>query len=310
MSRRLPPLSWLRAFEATARHLSFTRAAEELNVTPSALSHHVRQLEEHLGTEVFLRKSREIALTETGARLLPFMTDGLDRLAEGFAQLDPDTPDNILVVSTGPAFAAKWLAPRMSRFVDRHPEIEIRIAASLKLVDFVADQVDAGIRFGAGNYPGLHIEWLADDFLTPMVSPDLLPEGRPFDADDLRRLPLLHDDSLESFPGVGEWSEWLKAAGITGIDTSRGPRFSHADHALDAAADGAGAALGRVVLAGRDLARGRLVAPFDLRLPTGLSFCFVCPPTARGRPKVEAFREWLLEEVGEMRAEAAKAAEA
>lgn len=305
MTRRLPPLSWLRAFEATARHLSFTRAAEELNVTPSALSHHVRQLEAHLGSAVFVRKSREIALTEIGARLLPFMSDGFEKLAEGFAQLDPDTPDNVLVVSTGPAFAAKWLAPRISRFVDRHPDIEIRIAASLKLVDFAAAQVDAGIRFGAGNYPDVEVEWLADDLLTPMVSPELVPDDRPFDADDLRKLPLLHDDSLESFPGVGEWSEWLKAAGITGIDAKRGPRFSHADHALDAAADGAGAVLSRVVLAGRDLARGRLVAPFELRLPLGLSFYFVCPPTARGRPKVEAFRDWLFDEMQDMQEEEA-----
>ncbi len=298
MARRLPPLNWLRAFEATARHLSFKLAADELNVTPSALSHHVRELETRLGVPLFERLNREIRLTEAGARLLPDLSDGFDRLADAMGRLQPDTPDNVLVVSTGPAFAAKWLAPRVYRFVDAYPDIELRIAASLKLVDLAEDKVDVAVRFGPGNYPGLVVEKLFDDAMVPMVSPRFRPGGAPIErVRDVLRAPLLHDDSLKIVDPEGGWPRWFRHAGLTDGDPDRGPRFNHAEHAIDAAIDGAGIVLGRIALGARDIRDGRLVVPFGPVLPTGFAFWFVCPPAARDREKVRTFRAWLDDEI-------------
>ncbi len=297
-NRRLPPLNALRAFEATARHLSFAKAAEELNLTPSAISHQVKALEETIGTPLFERLNRSIRLTDAGLRALPHLRDGFDRLRDGVAEWEAESTDHVLVVSTGPAFAAKWLAPRVYRFVDRHPEIDLRIAASLKRSDFRNDRVDAVIRFGGGDYPGEHTERLFGDAVLPLASPDLVAGDPPLRSPgDLARHTLLHDDSMAFMPNPIKWVDWLEAAGVSGVNAERGPRFSHADHGLDAAIDGAGVVLGRDVLAERDIRRGTLVAPFELKIPTGASFWFVCPPSALEREKVRLFRDWLFGEI-------------
>ena len=295
MPDRLPPLNALRAFEATARHMSFAKAAEELFVTPSALSYQVRQLEEHLGQKLFERLNRAIALTTAGEKLYPGIHTGLLAMSEAVGSLKKATPDDVLIVSTGPAFAAKWLAPRMYRFIEAHPDIELQLSANLKLVEFGVDGVDVAVRFGYGDYPDLHVEPIFDDVVTPMCSPELIERGLT-QPSDLENFTLLHDDSMSQLERAPDWQEWLRRAGVSNVDASRGVRFSHADHSIDAAVEGAGVALGRSSLAGRELQQGRLVAPFDVHLTTSAAFWFVCAPTDLEKPKVEAFREWLMKE--------------
>ncbi|MEM1378196.1 MAG: transcriptional regulator GcvA [Pseudomonadota bacterium] len=301
--RRLPPLNALRAFDAASRHMSFQKAAEELYVTPSALSFQIRQLEEHLQVSLFERLNRKVLLTEHGERFAPFVQDGFERLHSAMAQLRPPSDDNVLTVSTGPAFAAKWLSPRIYKFLDQHPDIEFRIAANLKLVDMREDPVDVAIRFGGGNYPDVYTEPLADEFVMPMVSPSLLEKhGGSLDESSLSDLMLLHDDSAAFLPNAVTWATWLKHAGMQGVDSTKGARFNHADHALEAAVDGAGVVLGRMTLAARDIKAGRLVAPFDLVLPARSGFYFCCLPEMRDMHKVKVFHDFIYEEIKAERA--------
>ncbi|MEP3630053.1 MAG: transcriptional regulator GcvA [Hyphomicrobiales bacterium] len=295
MPDRLPPLNALRAFEATARHMSFSKAADELFVTPSALSYQVRQLEENLGQKLFERLNRAIALTAAGEKLYPGIHTGLLAMSEAVGSLKNATPDDVLVVSTGPAFAAKWLAPRMYRFIEAHPDIELQLSASLKLIEFGGGDVDVAVRFGYGDYPDLHVEPIFDELVTPMCAPELIERGLK-QPSDLKNFTLLHDDSMRHIDRAPDWQEWLRRAGVTNVDASRGMRFSHADHSVDAAVEGAGVALGRSSLAGRELQSGRLVAPFDINLSTSAAFWFVCAPADLEKPKVAAFREWLMKE--------------
>jgi LysR family glycine cleavage system transcriptional activator len=298
MAYRLPPLNSLRAFEVAARHMSFQKAAGELNVTPSALSYQIRQLEEFLQTPLFQRLNRAVRLTDAGQRIAPGIHDAFERMAETMSRLKGATPANVLTVSTGPAFAAKWLSPRLHRFLERHADIDIRISANLKLADFRADEVDVAIRFGGGNYAGLHVETLSDEHVLPLVSPQLLEQfGGRLDPADLAKVTLLHDDSASFLANAVTWAEWLGRARITHVDATRGPRFSHADHALEAALDGAGIVLGRLALSMRDIASGRLVAPFDLMVPARAGFYFCCLPERLDQPKVQAFRTFLFDEV-------------
>lgn len=295
---RLPPLNALRAFEVAARHMSFQKAAEELSVTPSALSYQIRQLEAFLQVKLFERLNRAVRLTEAGQRVVPGVRDAFDRLAEAMDRLKGALPPNVLTVSTGPAFAAKWLTPRLHKFLERHPEIDIRISANLKLADFHNDEVDVAIRFGAGKYTGLHAEALADEHVLPLVSPKILQEfGGRLEPGDLARLTLIHDDSANFLSNAANWMEWLRLARIEKVDTSRGLHFSHADHALEAALDGAGIVLGRLTLAVRDIALGRLVAPFDLMLRAQAAFFFCCLPARLDEPKIRAFRTFLFDEI-------------
>jgi LysR family glycine cleavage system transcriptional activator len=283
--------------------MSFQKAAEELNVTPSALSYQIRQLESFLQVELFERLNRTVRLTEAGQRVAPGVRDAFERLAEAMERLKSVPPPNVLTVSTGPAFATKWLTPRLHKFLERHPEIDIRISANLKLADFRNDEVDVAIRFGAGKYTGLHAEALEDEYVLPLVNPKLLEKfGGKFEPHDLSRLTLLHDDSANFLSNAASWADWLRLARIENVDTSRGLHFSHADHALEAALDGEGIVLGRLTLAVRDIALGRLVAPFDLMLRAQAAFFFCCLPTRVEEPKIKAFRTFLFDEIREERA--------
>jgi LysR family transcriptional regulator, glycine cleavage system transcriptional activator len=295
MSRRLPPLNPLRTFEAAARHLSFTRAASELHVTQAAISHQIKTLEEHLGTPLFRRLNRALVLTETGQSLFPAVREALDRLAEAVERLRAREAGGTLTVSTLPSFAVKWLVPRMSHFQDRHPDIDLRIAAKEHLVAFARDGIDVAIRFGRGDWPRVCAEWMADEELLPVCSPSLSPDLRS--PADLAHATLLHEEMLplSSFPS---WRDWLAAAGVEGVDSSRGPRFSHTHLMLQAAVDGRGVALGQALIVADDLAAGRLVSPFQFRLPTGFGYYLVCPPTSLDRAKIKAFREWIVAELG------------
>lgn len=295
--KRLPPLNALRAFDLASQMMSFQKAADALNVTPSALSYQIRQLEDVLGVTLFVRHNRRVELTEAGARLAPGITDAFERMESAVIRLKPETPDNILTVSTGPAFAAKWLSPRVHKFIEKHPDIELRISASLKLVDFEADGVDIAIRFGGGHYPGLEIAAFLPEFLLPLASPNYVAQHLDATgAPDLSQMVLLHDDSASFLKQSGNWGRWVREKGFKNIDTDRGTRFNHADHGLEAAIDGAGIVLGRLGLSIRDMKAGRLVAPFDLMLPAEANFYLCIIPQTYERPKIKAFWDFIMDE--------------
>jgi len=299
MSRPLPPLSALRAFEAAARHLSLTRAAEELAVTPAALSHQVRGLEEFLGLKLFERRSRGIAMTDAGQALYPGLHGGFAQIRQAVDALERVNDDRVLVISAPPGFTAKWLAPRLYRFMVANTEIDARISASLAFANFTTDGVDVAIRnlrLGQHRDPDLVIDLIVELSLVPVCAPRLVEETGLSAPQDLARLPLIHDDSLFGRAELPTWEDWFAAAGVTGVDVSRGLRFNSADHALDATVEGAGVLLAHNALAHDDIRTGRLVIPFDLALPTGRAFHFVCPRGSETRDKVAAFRAWLGEE--------------
>ncbi|MCW8883787.1 MAG: transcriptional regulator GcvA [Motiliproteus sp.] len=292
MNDRLPPLNALRAFECVARHLSFKKAAEELFVTPAAVSHQVKTLEQHLGVTLFNRFNRAIELTDQGRMLFLGVHDGLEQLKVAVDRVKPLQQDNTLVIGTGPSFAAKWLSPRLYRFFSHHPEIDARISANLAFSEFGPGGVDVAIRFGQGNHPGLFAERLATERLAPVCAPQLQLNS----PEDLRSQVLIHDESLTIFPDPSHWRDWLQLAGVEGIHAEKGPRFNHADHGIDAAIEGAGVVLARKLLAANDLRSGRLIKPFELELETNLGFYFVCPIGNEEKPKVKAFRDWLWAE--------------
>lgn len=296
--RRLPPLNALRAFEAVARHLSMKRAAEELHVTPAAVSHQIKGLEQHLGVPLFRRLNRALLLTDEGQLCLPGVREGFERLARAMDPLSARERRRVLVATVAPSFATRWLVPRLHRLAAAHPDLELRITAEMELADFRRDDVDVGIRFGAGTYPGMRSDRLFSDTVVPMCSPDQVG-GRPPPRKpaDLVLYPLLHDDSLGKDPTAIDWASWLKAAGVDDPNPHRGAHFNHSDHALQAAISGLGVVLGRRALAESDVAEGRLIAPFELHLPLTFAYYLVCPEPLADRPKVAAFRAWLFDEL-------------
>jgi LysR family glycine cleavage system transcriptional activator len=299
MARRLPPLNALRAFESAARHLSFAKAAEELNVTPAAISHQIKGLEAQLGVKLFRRANRAIWLTEAGQACLPDLRDGFDRLAQGIERLRSQQSRGVLTVSAAPGFAGKWLVSRLDRFRSANPEIDVRLDASTQMSDFDRDGVDIAIRYGLGKYEGVDSKLLLCEEVSPVCSPRLVDGDPPLrEPGDLRHHTLLHDAIFfhdEPFP---DWRMWLAAAGVRDMDTERGPRFSSSEHALQAAIDGHGVALGRSVMAESDIEAGRLVRPFALSYPVSFAYYVVAPYGWRERPKVAAFARWLLAEAG------------
>jgi len=295
--RRLPPLNALRAFEAAGRHLSFTRAADELNVTPAAVSQQVRQLEGLLGQPLFRRLTRALMLTDAGQAALPLLGDGFDALAAASEKMRAHERSGVLTVSSAPSFAAKWLVPRIHRFQEQYPDIQIRIDATLELVDFDRDNVDISIRFGLGNYPDLRVDRLMSENISPFCSPGLRDGPNPLRTpDDLRHHTLLHVDWGTQDMAQPDWAMWLKTAGVEGVDASRGPVLNSEILALGAAIDGHGVALVNQGIVVRDVAAGRLVQPFDITIHTGFGFFVVCPEQTADLPKNEAFRSWLLAE--------------
>ncbi len=306
----MPPLNALRAFEAAARHLSFALAARELHVTPAAVSHQVKGLEQNLGVPLFRRLARGLELTRAGQACLPGLRDGFDRLAAAVEQVRALGETRTLAVSAAPSFATRWLAPRLHRFVGAHPDLDVRINASAQLIDpskgdvrhdgeaggSMMEDADIAIRFGTGEYPGFRVDKLLPAAVTPMCSPQLLEGERPLrEPADLKHHVLIHDN-VSSDDGRALWQVWLEAAGVEDVDVSHGLRFNHAMMALEAAADGLGVALGMPVLAAADLAAGRLVRPFKLVLPLKFGYHAVSAAEASQRPDIAAFREWLLAE--------------
>ncbi len=299
MSRRIAPLNALRAFEAAARHLSFTKAAEELHVTPAAVSHQIKGLEDYCGAPLFRRMTRALLLTDEGQRALPLLRGGFDLLAEASDRLSVSIDGNILTVSAAPSIAAKWLVTRLERFRMAHPDIDVRLDATERLSDFDRDGVDIAIRYGGGVYPGLHSTRLFETTVFPVCSPALVAGPRPLASPgDLAGHTLLHIDWRSGDDSWPDWRMWLAAAGATGIDQDRGPRFNDVAMAVQTAIDGHGVALANDVLVADDFAAGRLVRPFEESVSTDFGYFAVCPEGRTSDPRVAAFRDWLLAEAG------------
>ena len=295
---RLPPLNALRAFEVAARRLSFTKAADELNVTPGAISQQIRQLEDYAGTPLFKRTGRAVMLTDAAEASLPLVREAFDRIAEAGRILKAPARRGRVMVSSAPSFAAKWLAPRLDSFHREHPGIEAWISAEMALTDFSAADADFAIRYGRGVYDGLRSEKLLDEAVLPVCSPALLegPDAlrRP---ENLRQHTLLHDESSEVDPSCPDWASWLRARGVTGVDANRGPRFNQGILVIEAAAAGRGIALAKRAVAASDLASGRLVAPFaDGTQAVSFGYWMVWPKGRHLSSDVRAFMKWLKNE--------------
>ena len=298
--RRLPPLTSLRAFEAAARHLNFEKAGDEIAVTASAVGQQVKALEAYLGIPLFARlPSRGVRLTAAGERYAGSLGDILDQLHEATARAMRPEAGRALTVSTLPSFALGWLIPRLGSLRERHPELEVRVSVSTARTDFAREDVDVAIRLGTGRYPGLRSDLLMEETFFAVCSDALLHDpARPLaQPADLRHHTLLHEIA-DGIPQYTTWSRWLEAIGVTGIDTSRGPRFSHTFMVLQAAASGQGVALATNVLIGDYLTAGRLARPFPQEVTGANSYYVVCPEATAGRPAVAAFRDWLLDEAG------------
>jgi LysR family transcriptional regulator, glycine cleavage system transcriptional activator len=304
VTRRFPGLGPLRTFEAAARHLSFTKAADELGVTPGAVSVQVRAIEEQLGVRLFWRTSRAVRLTGAGEAMLRAAREALDVLARAVERVGPAGDRRVLTVSVGMSFAAKWLVPRLERFRRLRPGVDVRLDVTERLADFAREEVDVAIRFGSGAYPGLRADPLfAAEEVFPVCGPRLLEGERPLrQPADLRHHVLIHEDwraEGDGWAGWPDWPMWLLAAGVEGVDPSGGIRFKETALVIQAAVEGQGVALGAASLVGDDLAAGRLVRPFALALkgPARFAYHLVAPRATADRPLVKAFRDWVLEEM-------------
>ncbi len=290
--RRLPPLKPLPAFDAAARHLSFTEAANELFVTQAAISHQIKALEEALGVHLFRRYNRALALTEEGRSFLSAVHQALEIVGNAADKLRHQDATGPLTVSVIPSFASAWLVHRLIHFSEANPEIDVRISADFHNVDFDKDDVDMGIRWGEGVYPDLASVRLMTETFYPVCAPELTTHGpHPLkNPEDLKHHTLIHDDIRT------DWRMWLKAAGIDDVDYKNGPRYNFSSMVLQAAVEGQGVALGRSALAHDALAEGKLVRPFEMSIEHDYAYYIVCPKHAFDQPKIKAFREWLLQE--------------
>ncbi len=294
--RRLPPLNALRAFEAAARHLNFSRAADELSVTPGAVSQQIQNLEDYIGAALFRRTPKGLLLTDAAQIALPALREAFDRLAEAASMLTAAVDGRRLTVSVAPSFAAKWLVPRLGKFEAAHPQVDVWVSAGMELVDFANGEVDIAIRYGAGRYPGLEVQRLMQETVIPVASPELVAENPLADPSDLAHHILLHDGSPDADESCPDWDMWLKARSIKDVDGQRGPRFNQSSLVIEAAVGGRGVALAKRALAQADLDAGRLVAP--LQIATAVDFAYyLVHPKAKGRlPQVKAFVAWLTAE--------------
>lgn len=302
---RLPPLAALRAFESAGRHLSFKKAAQELHVTPAAISQQIKSLERHLGFPVFRRLTRAIELTEQGAALLPRIRQGFDCLASAVHDSRRDTSQTLRITAP-PSFATHWLMLRLPDFLAAHPQVDLRLVSSADAVDSGAaggfalaapgePASDIAIRYGSGHYPGWHVEHLFTPAYVPVCSPGLPSADKPLAVPgDLRWHRLIHDETIRDDAKQPNWQEWARVAGVTDVDTRRGPRYSNAVLAVQAAIEGQGVALAIRPLVESELAAGRLVIPFDVAVPSPHAYFMLTLEAMAHRPPIAAFRTWLL----------------
>lgn len=301
MKRALLPLNALRAFDAAARHLSFKKAAEELSVTPAAVSQQVRSLEDYLGVQLFRRVNRSLHLTPAAENSLAALQEGFMGFEAAVAALQVVQSDMNLKVSVSPSFASKWLVPRLGRFNDARPDIVVRVSASMKIIDFASEDFDLAIRYGAGSYPGLYVEELLRESVAPVCSPALLEGDNPIrDLKDLSRFTLIHDDSSLDDPSCPDWHMWLKAASVGVEDGHSALHFNQSNLAIEAAIAGRGVALAKSTIASADIKSGRLVRPFEEAQQVDFAYYIVCPDDMLETEKVRNFTEWLRAEAANL----------
>jgi LysR family glycine cleavage system transcriptional activator len=294
--RRLPPLNALRAFEAAARHLNFSRAADELSVTPGAVSQQIQNLEDYVGVALFKRTPKGLLLTDPAQIALPALREAFDRLADAASMLTAAVDGRRLTVSVAPSFAAKWLVPRLGLFEALHPQVDVWVSAGMELADFNSGEIDLAIRYGAGRYPGLEVVRLMQETVAPVASPELLERLPLNEPSDLANHVLLHDGSPDADDSCPDWTMWLAARGVRGVDGSRGPRFNQSSLVIEAAVGGRGVALAKRALAQADLEAGRLISPFQITTHVDFAY-YAVYPKAKGRmPQVKAFVGWLVAE--------------
>ncbi len=290
MKYHLPSLNALRAFEAAARHANISRAAEELCVSPGAISRHVAILESHFGCPLLVRQHRGVTPTELGQRYLRDIASAFDQIDRAGRALSPNRPAAMLKVRLFTTLSSDWLSYRIGAFRAAHPEVHLSLSASLRQPDFAVEDLDIGMMFGPGDWPELHCDVLFRGSFTPVCTPELGKTlARP---DDLR-----HQNLLYSPLQTARWDEWLLQAGVADINTHEGLRFESSSHAYHAARQGAGVALGQTFFLIDDLKSGTLLAPFDQRVEHPLSYCLVCPRRRKDEPAISAFRTWIVEEV-------------
>lgn len=299
MLRRLPPLNALRAFESAARLGSFVRAADELAVTPTAVSHQIKALEETLGVDLFVRLPRGLRLSDAGAAYLPELTKGFDALARAGERLGGDTLSGLLHISTLASFSHCWLMPRLMRFHRRYPDITVRVSTTIRHVDFLQEDVDIALRYGRGAYPGLRSIKLMEEDVFPVASPALVNGEKPLrDWPDLAGHTLLHDFASDDSEPWVNWRVWLRRAGLDALaDSSRWIEFDNSATLTDAAVRGYGVALGRSALVAEHVREGRLVPLFGARHAADFAYFAVAPEGTADQPKVKAFIAWLKDEV-------------
>ena len=289
MSRRLPPLNSLKVFEAAARHLSFTRAAEELFVTQAAVSHQIKALEEFLGLKLFRRRNRALLLTEEGQSYFLDIKDIFTLVAEATDKVLERSEKGALTIALPPSFAIQWLVPRLADFNSQELDIDVRIKAVDMDESSLTDDVDVAIYYGRGNWPGLRADKLYQEYLIPLCSPAILLGSKPLNSlSDLQHHTLLHDTSRK------EWKQFAKQNGLVGVNVNHGPIFSHSTMVLQAAAHGQGIALGNNVLARPEIDAGRLIAPFDEVLVSKNAFYVVCHEKQADTGRIATFRDWML----------------
>lgn len=294
-------LNALRAFEASARHKSFSAAAEELHVTSAAVGQLVRSLEDWLGKPLFIRATtgqHRLIPTEVAEMALPEIRAGFDRLTLGLARLKEGANSDVLTVTVSPAFAAKWLLPRIDRFQAAWPDIDVRLDTNLKPVDFAVQRVDVGVRYGAGNWPGLVSEKLMEEEVFPVCSPTLLKTRSFNQVAELLEVTLIHDLSMDSHSGFPSWQAWLAKAGVKQQVQTRSMQINNSAAVLQAAIDGHGVALARSVMARDDLSSGRLFRLYPaINVASSLAYFLVYRPECASLPRLQAFRNWLNKEV-------------
>lgn len=294
MQRRLPPLTSLRAFEAAGRHLSFTKAAEELTVTQAAISHQVKALEEHLDVALFLRLPRQLELTKAGKILLPVVRAAFDRIGESVAELNKDVASSALTVKLAPSFAAKWLLPRLDDFRRKHPQIELSLTHSNEAADFRRQPIDIAITYGKGDWRGVIADRVLSIDFFPVCSPAFMQGEHPLtNPENLAHYTLLHDTDHVA------WSNWLALAGIENVDPKRGTVVDDTNVLIQAATDGLGIALGSTHFVADRLASGHLVRPFDTTLHNDYAYYVVCPKKHLKRSGVAVFKTWLMDQSGQ-----------
>ncbi len=288
--QRLPPLKALQVFESAARFESFNRAAKDLNVTPSAVSHQVRSLEEAVGVKLFERLNRQVCLTEQGRAYLLPIRDAFEQIRIATDQLRPQAEINAITLSVAPSFAVGWLMVHLPQFQMAFPHIEVRLISTIGLEDFSRPDVDIGIRTGQGNWPGVHSHRLMSEALVPLCSPGLIESGMPLrEPRDLANTTLIHD-----MPRLGQWRSWLAALGIHDVDAERGPKFQGAGMAVEAAIAGLGVVLANRRMVEVHLKDRRLIIPFDIQLPSESAYYLVYPEEGVGSEKIEVFKNWIL----------------